>query len=405
MGNNQNSRISKPFQKFDIEITCEKISRHLQLQRDRKINELALKEKELAEKIKNKKKGYEDTLIDIGSLVNLMKYIMASKIVIRYAQLIKEHSMLVVEACKKNNFTTIQELNPYFEGIVWSTNRLNLSYISEFNAFISKHFRSSEIKQIMKMEKVDKELKDCFDSIEPSPMQIQKYLGEFVRRHKIEDLKGPNGQQYGFPLLGPNQGNGYGQGGTPYQQSPYGYNNQYPPNTGQMNNNPQKPYPNQRMEYPPRINPYQMNPELNTPNNQQITTQPGLIAPTGNEDEIDALLKGLNLNNYPGQTQGFNTGENQMNINLPGNQPNFIVPFPTSISQNFNKPTNPTYAQPPKNNTFVPYQQFQGLPPKIRYFDNGPEAYTDDNDDNCELGNFEPLLLSIRLNQMREEKV
>lgn len=428
MGNDQSARIAKPIQKFDIEITCEKISRHLQLQRDRKINELALKERELAEKVKNKKRSYEDTLIDIGTLVNLMKYITASKIIIRYSQLIKEHSMLVAEACKTNNFVSIRELSPYFEGIVWSTNKLNLSYISEFNALIANHFRPTDVQQIMKMEKVDKELKDCFDSIEPSPMQIQKYLGEFLKRHKIEDFKGPNGQPYNYQPSGPGQGQipNQGQGGVPYQQPQYGYNNQYPQGPGQMNFNPQQPYPNQGMGFPPGINPYQMNPNPYPPtnqfvppqnqlvgiidpnvflNNQQGQNQPGMIPPSHEEDEIDSILKGLNLDNYPAPTPGINTGGNQMNISLPGPPPAFIVPAPNIPPQNFNQPANPTFAQPPINNTFVPTPQFQGPPPKVRNFDNGPEAYTDDKDDNCELGNFEPVILSARINQMRDAKV
>ena len=54
---------------------------------------------------------------------------------------------------------------------------------------IANHFRKDDVQQIMKMEKVENELKDCFDSIEPTSIQIQKYIGEFLKRHKIEDLK------------------------------------------------------------------------------------------------------------------------------------------------------------------------------------------------------------------------
>ena len=50
MGNAQQTRIMKPLEKFDVELVCDKIFHHLSLQRNRKINELATKERELADK-------------------------------------------------------------------------------------------------------------------------------------------------------------------------------------------------------------------------------------------------------------------------------------------------------------------------------------------------------------------
>lgn len=99
-----NSKVVKPIQKFDIEIVCDKIYHHLILQRDRKINELAGRERELRDKLKNRRRNYEDTVLDISALVNIFKYIKASKMVIRYCQIIKEHSNAIVASCNSKNY-------------------------------------------------------------------------------------------------------------------------------------------------------------------------------------------------------------------------------------------------------------------------------------------------------------
>ena len=412
MGNEQNQRvISKPLQKIDIEIVCEKITRHLQLARDRKINELAIKERELAEKLRNHKRGYEDTLIDIASLVNLMKYIKATKIIMNYSQLIKGHSMLVVEACKTNNFTSIRELSPYFEGIVWSTTKLNLSYIGEFNHLISNHFRPADVQEIMKLNKVDKELVECFDKIEPSPVEIQNYLVKFLERHKITDFKWPQGTQ-------PTQNYG-----VPYYPTPYpAYNppNQFaPPQMPYVA--PQMPYVTPQMPYvAPQMPPQNVpNPQFGQPPNPNF----GMMNPAHfmegaqqnqnqapEQDEIDRLLQSLNIDN----NLATPIPPNNINISLPGVNPIPHNAFPPNVPTE-NRPNNPA----PNNMqatkldiTNIPAPTFNNVPgynnqqpKKIQDLVQGPEAYTDDKDDNAELGNFEPIILSARIHQMREAKV
>ena len=411
MGNDQSTRIINPIQKFDIDIVCEKISRHLQLQRDRKINELANKERELAEKVKAKKRSYEDTVIDIGSLVNLLKYITASKIVIRYSQLIKEHSMLIADACKTNNFIGIRELNPYFEGIVWSTDKLNLAYINEFNVLVKTHFRQTDVQEIMKFNKVDKDLRDCFATIEPTPLEIQNYLVEFIKRHQIQDFQWPRGMG---PAPTPAQGGNY---------LPPNYQPNQVPGFGYA---PPQPYPGQLPgfnQFPPQGGNFgQPNPNNFPPNQVRANMQGGVE----NIDDaaIDDLIRDLNFGSHtqpsPNQPQNFG----QPDISLPP-----VVPLnnntqqqptgqPTQIPvDNFNQ--NPGFIEnqpkpvqnlPPLNNN-VPIGQGLELPnakgplPKVKQYATGPEAYTDDKDENCEYGDFEPLILSIRIEEMRKAKV
>ncbi len=467
MGNN-NTKIIKPLEKFDIELVCDKIYHHLELQRNRKINELATKERELADKVRSGRRSYNDTIIDIGLLVNLVKYIQASKIVARYCQLIKNHSLIIVECCRTNNFTPIRELSQYFEGVVWASDKLNLSYISEFNLLIQKHFRQTDVQEIMKFNKVDKELLKCFGTIEPTPVEVQEYLVAFLGRHQITNFQWPPG----MAPMNPNAGYGQGQGGAylPPQAGGYGYPGQ----------------PGHGGQYVPPMQP-QMQPQGGLQGGPQGFNQ---FPPQGgqggampippqdnafNDAQIDDILKGLNDviikdpvpaqppapgpgqgfgGNMPGPSFGGNGPVPNQSVNFGGNGPapgqtaNFggNVPAPgPGVSFGGVPPINPPdFGQPPTNNihpgvsanigapgpapapanNFPPQGGFQNfaqggqpqMPPgppygqqgpayKVRQYATGPEAYTDDNDDNCEFAQFEPMILGLRIEEMRKNKV
>lgn len=465
MGNTQQTRIVKPLEKFDVELVCDKIFHHLNLQRNRKINELATKERELADKLRKKSRSYNDTVIDIGVLVNLLKYITAAKIVSRYSQLIKNHSLLIAECCRTNNYVPIRELSQYFEGIVWSTDKLNLSYIAEFNSLITRHFRQSDIQDLMKFNKVDKELLNCFASIEPTPVEIQEYLVQFLGRHQITNFQWPGGmapmmpgQQYqqggafmpppgapafpgqpgypgGYQMPPPGPG-GFGGPGMP--QYPVGYN-QFPP---------QGPAPGQGLgpaPTPAQPNPYDeaaiddliKNLNLGGPIGPTDGLQPPPAPPGGNNGGFGftpVVGVGVSVrpetgapqppppattfdpNTFPGPNLGA-PGNPLTPPPLPNAKPPVIVP-PTSPqpANGLTPPPAPINAAPPAN-TFPPQppaytqqppayaQQFQGPPVKVRQYATGPEAYTDDTDDNCEMAQFEPLILALRIEEMRKNKV
>lgn len=506
MGNEQSAKIVKPLEKFDVELVCDKIYHHLNLQRNRKINELATKERELADKLKTKRRSYNDTVIDIGVLVNLLKYITASKIVSRYSQLIKNHSLVIAECCRTNNFTPIRELSQYFEGIVWSTDKLNLSYISEFNALIQKHFRPADVQEIMKFNKVDKELLNCFGSIEPSPVEVQEYLVQFLQRHGITNFQWPGGMAPGMPGQPYQQGGAYmppAPGGMGYQGQPGyppaqgGYPGQpgfpaqggYP---GQPGFPPQGGYPGQP-GFPPQGG-YPGGPGQQLPGFNQFPPQggnfgqpapgPGPVPgkPSALDDAaIDDLIQSLNLagaggalpgpapgpggnfgagptpgpggNFGVGPTPGFGGGIGQstnfgqgpqgqtpggmggpqgfggqgFDQAKPGNfgQPNVSdiptpAPVPTPAQVPAQGPTPTPFAggpagYPPQGGQMGPMpgmggplptaNQFPGPAYKVKQYATGPEAYTDDKDDNCELAQFEPMILAMRIEEMRKNKV
>lgn len=458
MGNAQQTRITKPLEKFDVELVCDKIFHHLTLQRNRKINELATKERELADKLRKKSRSYSDTVIDIGVLVNLLKYITAAKIVSRYSQLIKNHSMIIAECCRTNNYSPIRELSQYFEGIVWSTDKLNLSYIAEFNALIQRHFRPSDIQEIMKFNKVDKELLNCFASIEPTPVEIQEYLVQFLGRHQITNFQWPGGMAPMMPGQQYQQGGAYlppppgapafpGQPGFPggYQMPPpgpggfggpgmpqYPGHNQFPPQAptpGPMGGPgpvPAQPNPYDEAAIDDLIKNLNLGGPGGAPDLQPPPAPPGGntggfgVSPVGGLGISVRPDAGVPQNPIPPTTFDPNTfpGPNVgvSHNAFPPQPPQSAKPpvaVPPTVSahpgNDLTPPPAPINAAPPTN-AFPPQppayaQQFQGPPVKVRQYATGPEAYTDDTDDNCEMAQFEPLILALRIEEMRKNKV
>lgn len=352
---NESSRPTKPLLKFDIEISCDQIYHHLLIQRDRKINELATRERELRDKMKKKQRSYEETALEISSLVNIFKYIKATKIVMRYCQVLKEHSIQIVEACNKKDYKGIRELIPYFEGLVWSTDKLNLSYIKEFNKLITTYFGLEIFKQMTNFHYVDKELSGCFGSIEPSAWELKDYLRKFLTRYAIDNFVWPQGMVLApapntppSPPPYPPQG---GQGGYPNQ---YNYQNNYAPPV---------PQPNSQIQPVPNY------PKLEDEN---LAKKPSL-----DDETINDVLKSL--------SNGLNINPNQGNAETKINQ---VQPAPVQLDMHSSHHKQKTKPVRP-----------------MRKVDHGPEAYTDEKDDTGEYEYYEDIPLTTRIQEMRNINV
>lgn len=74
-------------------------------------------------------------------------------------------------------------MQPYIEGIIWSSDKLNVKEIHEFNQLIFQHFGMETYKRLQHFNMVDQELKACFATIEPTPREIKEYLDKFLTRY------------------------------------------------------------------------------------------------------------------------------------------------------------------------------------------------------------------------------
>ena len=187
MGANHPKTFRK-MEKVDLVIVCDKVYQYLLLNRGRKIDELALKERSVKEKLQNGKTLYGDCIFDIASIVTLFNWIQASKIIMRNVQFLKERSIQITAAANERNSEKIAPLMKYIQNVIWSVDRLNLKVINEFIMLIRTFFGVEFIRLAKEGHGVDEELKNCFFYIEPTPEQIGNYLRQLIHRYKFTHI-------------------------------------------------------------------------------------------------------------------------------------------------------------------------------------------------------------------------
>lgn len=413
----------KKMNKIDLEIVCDKVIQYLMLHRGRKIDELALKERAVKEKLENQKRLYGDCLFDISSIVSLLNWILASKIVMRNVQFIKERSMQIVSAANGKNSQQIDPLMKYIQSVVWASERLNLNQIKEFTYLIGAFFGAEFIRLAKQGVGVEPELANCFRFVEPTKPQVGDYLRKMLKRYgftqfdlekelppayrQIEDQQAPpppspaqgnNGDQKFNYGQQPNSGGGFFDNPSNMAgQSNWGkFLNPNFINQNQLNVNPNDLPPN-NFNDPAFTNPQNNN--TNNPPNQTTNTDP--------VDDFDKMINDLN----------------QKSMVKDGNE--LVNP---SMSQ-MKLGSNTKHPKPPQDNFDDLLRSLQGNveadvpaeqkkppvmrgPPKRRNkatkpVNNEPEAYqyTGEVDADTEEKHYEELSLEYRLEEMRKLRV
>ena len=172
--------------RVDLEICLERILGHLKLQLDRKVNELITNDIKLREKMSERLREYSEVSIELIGLVNIKKNIDATKIILRYCKTLKDFSMKIVDAQNQHRFDYIEDLQPYIEGIIWSSDKLNNKYVQDFNNIIYRFFGKKVYNEVQRFGHVDNNLRNCFLGLEPTPSEIKQYLEQFLKRYKLE---------------------------------------------------------------------------------------------------------------------------------------------------------------------------------------------------------------------------
>jgi hypothetical protein len=413
--------------KIDLEIVCDKVYQYLMLHRGRKIDELAMKERAVKEKLQNQKKLYGDCLFDISSIVSLLNWINAAKIVMRNAQFIKERSMQITAAANERNSEKIGPLIKYIQSVIWASERLNLKQIKEFKSIIYEFFGPEFIKLAQQGHGVDAELANCFKFVEPTKSQVGDYLRNMLRRYGFDqfDLQKELPEAYRVPQMhesapvDPNQNNqdqkfNYGQshpapggGGGGFFDNP---NNM----AGQSNwgrflgpsfSNNLNPNVN------PNVNPVNPQPPLPGPNSkpQQCPNPPPPQNQQNSENsDFDKMINDLQQQSVVKEgNELVNPSMSQMNLGskTKPDRPQKKDDFDDLIKSLQGNVIKENQEQEPKKPGMrgVPTRRNKRPKPVI----NEPEAfeYTQEVDEDTEDKRYEEFSLEYRIEEMRKLKV
>ena len=424
-------------EKVDLEIVCDKVYQYLLLHRGRKIDELALKERAIKEKLINQKKLYGDCLFDVSSVVTLLNWIMASKMVMRNVQFLKERSIQIVNAANERNSEKIAPLMKYIQSVIWAGERLNLKQIKEFTHMIARFFGPDFIRLAKEGQGVDKELADCFRFVEPTKHQVGDYLRKMIKRYGFDQIDvekelpssykanpqpqpapcppgNPNNDQK-FNYGGPNSGGGGGYFDNPSNMAGQSNWNKYlNPAFSQNNNlniNPQDfgklaPSKIDDPAYNPGPNP-NVNPGYNQPNKNPQNTQ------NNQESDFDKMINELQEGSIVKDgNEVVNPSMSHMNLGpkTPKTpKPPTTPPPKDDFDDLINSLQGNVEADKAKNDPQPPAMRG---PPKRRNkakkpICNEPEAYeyTGEIDNDTEEKHYDDLSLEYRLEEMRKLRV
>ena len=166
------------FNKANYEITLGKLIQYIELNRNRKIEELQKQDGQLKKIFASNQTNAENVKATGSDCVVAMKYIKGSNIVLRNLRILKEQS-INIETSVKQREQLSSELLPLIHTIIWSKKRLNLMQIQEFIQLFMLYF-DPNIQQVVETSPmVDLELKNYFGNLLPGPLEIQDYLKKF----------------------------------------------------------------------------------------------------------------------------------------------------------------------------------------------------------------------------------
>ena len=240
-------------EKKKLEINCFKIKGYLEIYRDRKFNDARAKEKSLIKAILSPTRSRPDEIEKARIIIGLLHYVKACDILIRYSEVVRTNSMNIIESRKDHQ--KIIDLIPFLETIIWSVKYMGIDNLVEFQNYILYLFGQEFTESIEKSQRIDPDLKVCFENVVPTQMEVNNYYVDMANRNnmpleKINEVghefartgspPPPNFQQP--PPFQPFEGNngfGAGNGGNNGNQFNFnngGNNNNYNNNFGGNNN-------------------------------------------------------------------------------------------------------------------------------------------------------------------------
>lgn len=217
MGNNQPNTIRKPVTKAQLDIVLSKVQQYIMLERNRKVEMLMKQEKVLIEMAKRPHIEITELRTKAISNINLLKWIQGANIVLNYAKTLGNYTMALERG--QYNYDEMKELIPAVNTLIWSTNKLNLSAIVEFNILCQTHFGPSLLENARAGNLVDEKLKRNFSGLIPTVFEIDDYLKDLFNRF-TNDIDKPTRDQLMNSIIDHNKNFGGKFGAPPSNYDP-----------------------------------------------------------------------------------------------------------------------------------------------------------------------------------------
>lgn len=195
-------------EKSKLEINCFKIKGHLEIKRDRKLNDARAKEKLLLKAITSPNRSRQDEIEKARIIIGALNYVKACEILIRDSEIIQSNSLNIIENHKDH--TKIVDLLPFLETIIWSVKYMDIDNLMEFQEYILYLFGKEFLESVEKNHRVDPDLKKCFENVIPTPIEVNDFFVDFCYRYNLPIQKL---NEIGHEFVGNENNNNQGGGG------------------------------------------------------------------------------------------------------------------------------------------------------------------------------------------------
>ncbi|KAL4438867.1 hypothetical protein ABPG74_016587 [Tetrahymena malaccensis] len=298
MGNEQSQQKAKkgpakvPITKIQFDCMCMKLKGYFDISISRKQAEVNQKCKDLLNMIRSPQRNRESELHKMISIAQDRNYIKGLEMLNRYCDIILSRSQQICQS--QSNPQQIKELFPMIDGLVWSTQYVNLKSLGEFTTVMRNFFGTEDYyTQVQSSTFIDPQLKKCFEMLPQNSYTVDINILAILMCQQgltLEEINKPghpfsqNTQQF-YQNIGLNPNQQQQQQVYPNQQQQQQQQQQYPqfpqqfqpqqyPNPNyqqqqnQMNNYAQPPYQNIQQNGFPQQNQQFQQPAQNFQQNQ-----------------------------------------------------------------------------------------------------------------------------------------
>ena len=227
MGNNCKVPHHKPqIAKFDINLVCQKITGHIELEQNREIGLFKTKENHMASLMKSNYPEFTEITMQARTNVTCLNKIKSATQINRMMKLINDRCLLIVKLLNKGQYRDLEFIVPYVEAIWYCLRIVNSKQTDTFLKFFKQFVKENDYNTFREFQRLSSDIRVLGRN--PSYKDIVGYVEACNNRHKINfDMEAylqqnPEPQNIPTPISHPsnnnsnnggNQNNNHIQGG------------------------------------------------------------------------------------------------------------------------------------------------------------------------------------------------
>ena len=185
MGNSCKIPSNKPkITKFDINLICQKMKGHIELEQNREIGLFKKKENEMVSLLSSPQKEYTEITMQARTNITYLNKIKAATQINRMLKLISDRTFLIVKLINTSNYKDLEFIVPYLEAIWYCLRIVNSKQTNTFLNFFRQFVKEDDFNAFRAFKRISSDIRALGRS--PNYKGIVGYVEACVQRHRVE---------------------------------------------------------------------------------------------------------------------------------------------------------------------------------------------------------------------------